>query len=66
MINAPFNLWENEITIKEDYYIDEKNEKNENNEIDKKNTKLIHCYYCNKIKKLINIYDNNEMSLENL
>ena len=60
------NLWENEITIKEDYYIDEKNEKNENNEIDKKNTKLIHCYYCNKIKKLINIYDNNEMSLENL
>ena len=60
------NICENEIPIKEDYYSDEENEKNKENLIDNRNNKLVHCYYCNKIKKLINIYDNNEMSLENL
>ena len=64
--NKSNNLLENEIPIKEDYYSDEENENSKDNDSDDLSTKLIHCNYCNKIKKLINIYDNNEMSLENL
>ena len=56
---------ENEIPINEDYYYDDEDENNENISEEKSN-KLVHSIYCNKIKKLINIYDNNELCLENL
>ena len=61
--NKNINHWENEIPINEDLYDEEEDENKEDNNI---STKLVHCNYCNKIKKLINIYDNNEMSLEKL
>ena len=66
--NKSLNLWENEMPMKEedDYYSDESSENNEENNSDDMNSKLVHCNYCNKIKKLINIYDNNEMTLEKL
>ena len=65
--NKAINLWENEIEIKEEYYSDdEKDNDEENNCENDEPNKLVHCFYCNKIKKLINIYDNNEMSLEKL
>ena len=64
--NKSFNSFENEIPAKEDHYSDEENEDSEGNDSDDMDTKLIHCNYCNKIRKLINIYDNNEMSLEKL
>ena len=62
-----FNIWENEIPVKEDYYSDDEKENSQdfNNE-NSDSIKLVHCNYCNKIKKLINIYENNEMSLEKL
>jgi hypothetical protein len=64
--NKSINLWENEIPVKEDYYSDD--EKDIYQEFDNENdaSKLVHCNYCNKIKKLFNIYDNNQMSLEKL
>jgi hypothetical protein len=58
------NIPENEIPINEDYYSDDDIESNE--EKGDTSNKLIHCNYCNKIKKLINIYDNNELSLDKL
>ena len=67
------NEWENEIPMKEEelYSDDEDSENSENsqnsqNNSDNKTNNLVHCNYCNKIRKLINIYDNNEMSLEKL
>ena len=65
--NKAINLWENEIEIKEEYYSDDEKDNDEENNCDNDEpNKLVHCFYCNKIKKLINIYDNNEMSLEKL
>ena len=61
-----FNVYENEIVVKEDYYSEQENESSEGNDTDDMTTKLMHCIYCNKISKLINIYDNNELSLEKL
>ena len=58
------NVSDNEIPINEDYYSDDDIESNE--EKGDTSNKLIHCNYCNKIKKLINIYDNNELSLDKL
>ena len=66
--NKSINLWENEMPMKEeyDYESDESSENSGENNSDDMNSMLVHCNYCNKIKKLINIYDNNEMSLEKL
>ena len=64
--NKSINLWENEIPVKEDYYSDDEKEISQDLENDNDSSKLVHCNYCNKIKKLINIYDNNQMSLEKL
>ena len=64
--NKSINSSENEIHVKEDHYSDEENEGSEDNDFDDMTTKLVHCNYCNKISRLINIYDNNEMSLEKL
>ena len=58
------NISDNEIPINEDYYSDDDIESNE--EKGDTSNKLIHCNYCNKIKKLINIYDNDELSLDKL
>ena len=68
------NVFDNEIPMKEEAYYDdddddeEDSENSENIENSQNNTttNLVHCNYCNKIKKLINIYDNNQMSLEKL
>ena len=62
--DEPINISDNEIPINEDYYSDDDIESNE--EKGDTSNKLIHCIYCNKIKKLINIYDNNELSLDKL
>ena len=64
--NKSINLFENEILVKEDHYSDEENDGSEDNDFDDMTIKLVHCNYCNKISRLINIYDNNEMSLEKL
>ena len=45
--------------------------KNENEDLTKENNdndefhKIIHCIYCNKITKIMNIYDNSILDLEN-
>jgi len=62
--DEPPNISDNEIPINEDYYSDDDIESSE--EKGDTSNKLIHCIYCNKIKKLINIYDNNELSLDKL
>ena len=54
---------ENEIPINEDYYDDDVESNEEKGDT---SNRLTHCNYCNKIKKLINIYDNNELSLDKL
>ena len=62
--DEPRNISENEIPINEDYYSNDDIESNEKK--GDTSNKLIHCIYCNKTKKLINIYDNNELSLDKL
>ena len=68
------NVFDNEIPMKEEAYYDDddddeedsENSENIDNSQNNTTTNLVHCNYCNKIKKLINIYDNNQMSLEKL
>ena len=62
--DEPNTISENEIPINEDIYTDDDIESNEDK--GDNSNKLVHCIYCNKIKKLINIYDDNELSLDKL
>ena len=43
------------------------NEKREiNDEMNINKDKIIHCEYCKRIKKIVKVYDNNILTLENL